>query len=591
MIIAKAQKFSQTRTLVRELRLNSLAATVASANTQAATGTYRIRLSDASEWEIAKAVACQLGGTAIPIGLVFRFKWSETIADDPLLSAGARVENSVFERWARSTLNVKPGRAGQYYLQSKTVSLGGLFLEMYQCGGFNAQLRAMFEACSNLRVTNDRQALTTGGAVFGSGDGAANIEARNVVPDLMMRLCSAGTATPVPENGTPYEDGIPFLFTLDGSPSGVDGAGISIDDAFSAASPWQFAIQPIYDEGIRSPGSALTGGTVTITPSLIYRVAKAEKFGAMWCRSTNVITLNGGTTATIPGGSVSQHAFVGWFPDIYGEAGDDVGVVDGTNYPWMEAEAGTGGFIKARIVPPMIPPADLITEGKYLAIGRESGDRFFPLGGNVQGAYGDEPVREWNDHHVLTAERMAFGKARERMELPLFSDVGARAKSTSFVTRGNIVKYGASFAAGSLLSTIAAPRGDSSYPAGIGGFNAFPIAWCDRSVKGFAGVEIRAEGDEAGITVQAVKGFQAPRTPFNSGNAADGKGVTVWKSVGTSYADAGSTPCDTNVTQVPVVPNTAASLSSPALAKGLALTTTFAPKVDVMLSGKKPTVL
>jgi len=589
--IAKGQRFPLTSGQLFELRLNSLAATVASTNVEATCGQYQKKLCDASEWQTANAVACQFGGVAVAIGIVFKIAFTETIAHDAGLSASARAEMDIFNRYARSTINVQPGKAGNFYYQSKTVSLGGSFLEQYTNGAFDEQIRAVLETCTASRITNDRTAVTTGSGVFSCPDNAMDVETRSLLPDLGMRIVACGgTDITSPEDGTPLVDCIPFLFTEDGSPSGVGGAGISLQDAFATEQFWQFTIKIVYDAGIRSANSSLTGGTVTITPSLIYRIDRGKpKYGAAWTRLTNVTTLNGGTATVIPGGTVSNHNFVGWMPDIYGEAGDTVGTVDNSNYVFQEFEDGSGIAGKIRIVPPNVPPSAFQTQGEYLRIGREGGHDTFPLGNNVNAAYGDEPIRAWNALHQYLAETRAFGKSKQRLELPYLTSKGASTATTSFVTRGNVAKYGASWGGGNVISTISAPRGDSSYPMGLGGFLLYPIAWVDRSVKGFMGVEVRAADDMAGLVVQNILNFPSPRTPWNSSNASNGKGITVWKSLGVSYADVGLTPCDTqNLSQVPAVPNE----NSPAAAKGITLTTTFTPKVEVMgLKPGKPTVL
>ena len=581
---ADGKLFTNTEHLVFEQPLTGLSQTLASGVKSAP-----INLRDATNQQVIRDNNRMRGGTtdAIALGIVFRIRHTVTVAAAAGVGASVRASHNIYNRYALSTIDVKPGKAGEAYLMSRgDTSIGQLMCWLESSRAFTQCFKTIRTACDGYQITADRGGLSGSGIAQGARDNQPLVAARNMMLNTQRRTVAAGTLTTVPEAGTEYEDLIVFPLTADG-PTGATSSGFSVESVFSAENLWSFFIRPVFDTGIYSAGSTSTDFTIDV--SLVYRVHCGAAmqgqdpippvYGKVWVWNNNIGTIPDGVKQTLSGAAVEAHALVGYAPTVYGEAigNSPVPVVDGANYFFQELEPGSGVAVKVRIIPPNLAPANLNTDARYVQIGRENAPfPTLPFGGYTQ-AKGNEGLKEYNGLYRVAAINDPFNVPREGSELPLFTDVGARSATTSFVvyTDNSVnpsVKYGTSFGAGTNVSTTSALRpGDSDADLGIGGLNILPLAWCDRSVHGFTGLEVRAAGDRAGIVVQSIGGYLLPKTIYSGSTPANVHTIRVL----TNYDQFSTDPCacDHNmVTPAVFSPNKATMAKGAALTSGIVIT-------------------
>jgi hypothetical protein len=562
--------------------------------------TAPIRLQSASNIQVIRDTNKQLGGTgdAVALAVVFRVRYSVDVAAVGGASPAFRATKGIRERYALSTLSIKPGKAGQGYTMSRGETSIGLLMAMLDDTRIASQtMRAVRQATPGYAVTKDRNALNGDNIATASIDSTMLTAARNLINDEQRRVVASGTAITVPETGDQYEDVIVFPLTADGM-HGVFTSGFSIEDLFSATNTWEFLFRPVFDADIYSAGSTLNG-TFSIDLSVAWRpggLAKNRKgkpvnetYGKVWQWNNNIGTVVQGTLQTLPGPAVQNHVEVGYPVIVYGESTSTVPVVDGANYFFQEIIPGSGTALKCRLMPCNVTPASLNTQAIYLQVGRENGENTFPLGGwNL--AKGNESLLRWNSSFLARAvpgynkniHGAAYGTHCESQELPLFSSTGVRSNATAFVVRTEPTSlyYGTAWSVGgALVPAIQAPKSDTVTELDMGGLLHFPIAFSDRSVDGFFGTEVRPAGDLSGITVLTIGGFQLPQAKYSIAGTQNPANVNVMR-VLTDYAGFSTDPCACNHDMAePAVFNTA----TPNAALGIALTTS--------VTEKKPTVL
>lgn len=581
--------FNDTDRMVYEFPLQGIQATVADG-----VQTAPLRMVATSNRNILRQINEARGGScdAIALGVMFKIQYNVDITSDAGLPVGFRATNSLQERLALSTLQVIPGKAGEGYFMSNGETSIGQFLEWAQTsGGFRQQFQAAFMACDDYNLTQERGSTLSQGFVATSQDNVANDMARALMPHDIRRVCALGpdaggpASVSLPEFGTPQADLVYFPLTLDG-PTGVTSAGFGSESFFSSENEWIFYLRPKFDAE-QYAGTATLVGDFTITASLIYRIHVGKKqegdvpvppaHGATWRWVRQAGTIPDGTSTIISGGNVVSHVCVGYPTQVYGD-GNSVPKVDGNNFFWQELSPGTNVAVKRRLVPPMLVPSDLNTPAQYLIIGREGGLDTFPLGGYNQ-ALGNESLKELNWRSRNAAAKNALGLATEAIEYPIFSDYGVRNLGTSFVVFGDPatavanppLRFGASWGAGAAVQATVLNRGDLDLPTGLGGLRNFLLAWCDRTVEGFAGVQVRSDSDMAGLRVLTVGTFRLPKRTYTALNQGVPAQVNVITRMG-PYEAFSSDPCSCDHDQfVPLV----YSPGSKASEKGASLTSSF----------------
>lgn len=528
-----------------------------------------IRMQSCTNIQYIRDYNAAMGGTCdgIALAVVFAVQYSVSLpatGADPAF----RATKSLHERYALSTIQVKPGKAGQGYMMSRGETSIGLLqamLEETRCA--TQVMRASRQACEGYAVTNDRNALNSDSLDFGSIDNRGLVATRPMMRDEQRRIVASGTAITVPETGDQLEDIIVFPLTADG-PLGVHTSGFSIESLFDATNTWEFLLRLCFDTGIYAAGAALVGD-FTVTPYLVWRVWNGKKnvdskvaappvFGKVWQWNNNIGVVQQGTLQTLSGPAVEAHVEVGYPPIVYGEAiaNSPVPIVDGGNYFFQEIIAGSGTALKCRLMPPNVTPASLNTSAIYLQVGREGGGNTLPFAGwNL--ARGNEMALYWNDTFKSRAipgssggvHGAPFGTHSMSYEMPLFSSVGVRTNATSFVLRtpNGSLRYGANWAAGAAVATIESGRSDSTLDLDMGGFLHYPIAFSDRETDGFSGLEVRAAGDRAGITVLTFGGFQLPVQAFGTTTPAP---VNVMRLL-TDYEHFKTDPCECHPAEAP----------------------------------------
>lgn len=595
-IRAGNSSFNGARNQIYVTRLLGLDRTVASG-----VQTETIRLQSASNVQVIRDTNKQLGGEgaddAVALAVVFRVRYSVDLPATGIDPA-FRATKSIRERFALSTLSVKPGKAGQGYTMSRGETSIGLLLSILEDTRLCSQtMRAVRQATPGYAVTRDRNALNGDGIATASIDSTMLTAARNLICDEQRRVVASGTAITVPETGDQYEDVIVFPLTADGM-HGPFTAGFSIEDLFSATNTWEFLLRPVFDTGIYAAGA--TCGDFSIEVSCAWRPGAAGKnrkgrapsnvYGKVWQWNNALATVAQGTLQTLAGPAVQNHVEVGYPVVVYGENidGSPVSVVDGNKYFFQEIIPGSGTALKCRLMPCNIPPSNFNTQQVYVQIGRENGENTFPLGGwNL--AYGNESLLRWNS--TFTARAVpgyfnsvmgaAYGTHCESQELPLFSSTGVRSAATSFCLRtpNGSLAYGTSFGAGTAVATIDAPKADTVTELDMGGLLHFPLAFSDRTVDGFFGTEVRPAGDLSGISVLTIGGFQLPQAKYDTTGAQHPANVNVVRIL-TDYAGFSTDPCACNHDMAqPAVFND----KTPNAALGIGLTAS--------VESKKPTVL
>jgi len=547
----------------------------------------------------------QNGGTcdAIALGVAFRIKYNYTLpatGADPSFRATA----SLHERYALSTMSVKPGKAGQGYTMSRgETSIGGMLAWLEDTRAVSQTMKAARIACDGYQSTKDRNAVNGDGLTAGSIDNVGLVGTRSLVRDEQRRVVASGTAGNYPESGEQYEDIIFFPLTADGA-FGVHSSGFSIEELFDATNTWEFQIRPVFDTGIHAAGAALIGD-FDVKVSLVWRVWNGKKnekatvaadpvIGKVWQWNNAIGTVTQGTLQVLSGPAVQNHIEVGYPSIVYGEAisGSTVPVVDGANYFFQELIPGSGTAVKCRLMPCNVPPSSLNNDAVYLQVGREGGANTLPFAGwNL--ARGNEMLRLWNDQFRARAipgsslggvRGQPYGTHIEGREFAMFTETGVRSNPNSFVTRtpANSVYYGTAWGVGgAAVPTIAANNQCSITELGLGGFLHYPIAFSDREVDGFAGLEVRSAGDTAGISVLTFGGFQLPVAKYSTSGAQNPAQVNVLR-VLTDYAHFSTDPC---ACDHEVAKNFVFKPSSPNVSLGDSLTTSV-----VVLNGMKPNV-
>ena len=551
---ANGRVINDTDRMVYELPLQGLNFSVASG-----VQTNVIRMASVTNKEIIRQIAAQKGASSDPIalGLMFKIGYSVTVAADTgTTSSSLKCTNSFAERHALSTIQVAPGKAGEAYLMSNgETSMGQLTEWLQTSSGFTQQFAAAFEACDDFHVTADRSATNSDGHVVSALDNVHLTGVRSLMNNEQRRVCfvgNGGTPVTLPQDGTPSVDLFYFPLTMDG-PTGVSSAGFSVESLFSSENEWNFFVRPVFDAAQYSPGSTLNGN-FTITVSLIYRlhegkrfendVAAAPAYGAVWKWIRQCGTIPDGVSTVINGSNVVSHIAVGYPALVYGDptTGSPLPVQDGAFYFKQEVEAASGSYVTRRLIPPALRPADLNTPGTYLELGREGGGISFPLGGWTQ-AKGNETIKALNWRQRNKAIKDAFALAMEGIEYPLFSEQGAASLGYTFaayVPGGANIKYTDGTTS---YSVPYAPvsRGGSTVDLGIGGLRNVLLAWCDRTVDGFCGTEVRSDTDAAGLRVLTVGGFQLPKRIWNNPTAY--AQVQVLTRMG-PYEGFSANPCD-----------------------------------------------
>lgn len=599
-IRAGGKRFLPHQSRVIESRLIGVDQTVANG-----TLSNPFRMQSVSNVQYIRDYNEQIGGTtnAIALGVAFRIRYSYTLpatGADPSFRATANLH----ERYALSTMSIKPGKAGQGYTMSRgETSIGGMLRWIEDTRLCSQTMKAARIACDGYQSTRDRNAINGDGLTAGSIDNVGLVGTRTLVGDEQRRVVASGTAAAYPETGEQYEDIIFFPLTADGS-LGVHTSGFSIEELFDATNTWEFQIRPVFDTGIHAAGAALVGD-FDIKVSLIWRCWNGRKneaaavaadpiYGKVWQWNNAVGTVTQGTLQVLSGPAVQNHIEVGYPSIVYGEAisGSTVPVVDGTNYFFQELIPGSGTAVKCRLMPCNVPPSSLNNDAVYLQVGREGGRNTLPQAGwNL--ARGNEMIRLWNDQfraraipgHSLGGVRgTPYGTHSEGREFPMFTDTGVRLNANSFVTRtpSNSVYYGTAWGVGgAAVPTIQASNQSSITELGLGGFLHYPIAFSDREVDGFTGLEVRAAGDTAGISVLTFGGFQLPVAKYSTTGAQNPAQVNVMRIL-TDYAHFSTDPCACDHEQAK---NFVFKPMSPNVALGDALTTSV-----VVLNAAKPNV-
>ena len=597
---ANGRVFNDTDRMVYELPLQGLSFSVPSG-----TQTSVIRMASVTNKEVVRQIAAQKGASTDPIalGLMFKISCNVTVAAGAgTTTPDLRATHSFVERHALSTIQVSPGKAGEAYLMSNgETSMGQLTEWLQTSSGFRQQFAAAFEACDDFHVTADRNATNSDGHVISSLDNVHVTGARSLMNNEQRRLCYLGNgATPVtlPEPGTPINDLFFFPLTMDG-PTGVSSAGFSVESLFSSENEWNFYVRPVFDAAQYSPGSALIGN-YTITVSLIYRlhegkryendIAAAPAYGAVWKWIRQCGTIPDGVSTVINGSNVVSHIAVGYPALVYGDptTGSPLPVQDGSFYFKQEVQAGTGEFVVRRLIPPALRPADLNTAGTYLELGREGGGISFSLGGWTQ-AKGNETVKALNWRQRNKAIKDALALPMEGIEYPLFSDAGAVSLPYTFATyRGSDITPGGAGilelvytdgSATNIVPTAPVSHGSTVTDLGLGGMRNFLLAWCDRTVDGFCGTEVRSDTDAAGLRVLTVGGFQLPKRIYSNQSAY--AQVQVLTRMG-PYEGFSANPCDCHPDHAePLV----FKANSPTADKGDALTSAFKVTRPVLDAG------
>jgi len=534
-VIAGDRKFNTRPPYLFEMRLPSLTRTVT-------TGQAQFIMQSAAERSVLLDRSNALGGSSPPVicGVAFRINQTVTV---PVEAAGTiSAAASVYERLAKSSVNVSAGKAGMAYLMGRTDSIGLLMAHLKETGGFTSQLKAVQSIISEANVTAPRiRQNTDSGMVSSSLDNYSNVDSRPILlEDNLRRVYNGATGVTTPETGTQYSDVFYFPLTADGT-HGVADCGMSFDDLFSADNQWIFNLDLQNNTGlypaVGSGGTATTFGSFTVEVSLLYRVHVGAKtageepippaYGSVWQWNSSIGTIPDGTAQNIAGELVSNHFFVGYLP-TYDSSGLWTQTVDTATTPDYIATLS--------IIPPKLSPAQLNANGIYVRIG--DGVEFdMPPGGTDQQTRGGEIIERWNARYRQSSNHDGFDPYHEGIELQAFTDAGIRAATTTLAanTVNGTIKYN-----GVVQTTLElGDQNDSTLVLGLGGLLAFPLAFSDRSANaGFTGLAIRSASDKRAIQVTTVGGFSLPLL-----GSGERQPVQCWRLLG-PYATFSGTSCD-----------------------------------------------
>ena len=538
-----------------------------------------------TEKENILAQACRLNGVPVVVGILLTVTQSVSIptvaggSGDPLLA-------SMFERRALDVAYLQPGKASQFYQQTRTTDPLPELLDRLMVVAPDA-CKAMIDLCPDTQTSEPRLRVDDSFGVTGSLDYTTDSQFRGqaTFDRAPVRVVYPGaTAGPIaePATGTVLCDAIPLPLTCDGSSiPGAHGSGFGCEDSgllfnelFDTANQWYLYYTPQNNTNLYRTfaGETPTFGTFTVKMYIVYRVAPADKpvlVGNVWNWNRAVATWDASSQfVDLPADAIYGSIMHGWFRRVW------PGTNGGTNYLWQSADAGPATEYTpiASFIPPRFSPAaNLFTLQSYAEIG--DGQRVeWPFDGQ-QTHYGWELVSFFNAI-MQERTRSQYFSSRQWSELPYYGAVGQNTSTTSqfsnFTTR-----YGASYAAGAAYTTLAVnpglTNGNSSLAStiGIGGVPYLPIGFYLPESKGFPGMACRVPGDNRPVRVSKKGNWSPPLLPDGTPHPIESIGA------GPTYSNIGVAaeccdPCGNGGNTMPVASNPA-STNAP---MGQALSTT-----------------
>jgi hypothetical protein len=493
-----------------------------------------IRLIDAgAELSRVRERANKYGGVPVACAIAFRITQNVTI---PAVAGAtvSRVEAPFSERYALSTVLVAPGKLSDAYFRSVTRNIGPLNDRMYTgiapvlCSNIMQQMGSAFG--QHLNVAGEQSITLTGAPALYQSKPLYNLAPPQT---RAVYLGTAGGSEPA--NGSEYGDLFLFPLTCDGIDGDPMRSGIPLEliTDGSGSSYWSWTFTMVNNTGLyHNAGAAVTFGDFTVTPVLVYRIERPAvgpdgvmtvTQGEVWEDRFNLPTTDAVVTP-FSAADVMDHSFVGWLPDVIDDNTDS-----GNRYI-LRADAGPGVpyDIKLSVIPPSFPPAtDLWSNGSYLGLGDGATEQW-PNDVNANGA---TFVNDCNGLNGFQTKQSREGNAPPVglfAEMHDFGQSGVRTRAFSFCISGITnsgatgLRYGTTWGGGTAVSAF-----DTTYPgvaqgsvpfATLGGFQFWPIAFCNKNRKGFPGFNVRPVGDTRPIVATKVGSFLTP-TRINGGGS------------------------------------------------------------------------
>lgn len=513
-----------------------------------------MRLVDAgSELSRVRTIAASYGGVPVAVSIAFAFEQSFSFTG----VAGANVVRAPFrERYSLSTFLLSPGKLGDSYFRGLPKRVGVVNDRL----SVAIAPRIIAETIDFLCETGGERTNSVQTTKRGSPQGLRSTRPLYSLSHPQYRTVYGPDTVVYPEPMTPPFDVMVLPLTADGYNGDLETAGILLDRLIDSgeSSYWTFQFNLVDNNALFA--NTATFGNYTVTPYLVFRVERPENGriveGRVWEDRDNLPHMTA-TVTPFAAPDVSSHAIVGCLPVVHDQN------ADGGNRYWLMADAATGFAVPVHVIPPELSPLrDLWTEGNYPSIGDGTSEQF----PNDVRAEGVRVIRDFNglNGFVGTAiDNNGFGRPSLFAELYTYGAVGLRSSQTSHCSASvdgtNIWRYGTNYDTGTPVpinyraELLPVPENTAFRTAEVGGIQFYPIAYCNRELKGFPGVAVRTDSDSRPIVVTRVGQWTPPmrRTSTGLNRAWD---VTVQRITGTASSCANKLKSGT---EVPVLANAA----------------------------------
>lgn len=503
------------------MELNSIAKTGPGGSAMAA-----MRIVDAgAELERIRLISSRYGGVPVAVAMAFRIT-QEVTGPAPVGANTDMVLAPFRERHALTEVLCAPGKLSDAYFRGVTRKVGPLNDRM--CVGLAPVIVhktfQLLGAAFGQHFNADR---SPNGMTFTGSPQFAQAKPLYGMAPAQNRIVYAKNGFSEPFTGSPNGDLFVFPFTVDGIDGEISKAGIALQRITdgSGSSYWTWTFTPQNNVQLYYPGTSF--GNITITPILVYRIERPE-VGAdgsqviveaeVWEDRFNLPTTDTSVTP-FSSADVQDHSFVGWLPDVWTDE------TDGGNYYWLNLDTGpTPDYTPLiRVIPPSFQPGkELWTNGNYLSIGDGAVEQF-PNDVSANGARfitDCNSLNGYQDKQFSLANPPPVGMFAELHD---YNASGFRTSNYSFCVSGvvNSLRYGATWAGGVAVNawdnTVPGVAGTSDPAVQLGGYQFWPIAFCNKTRKGFPGIAVRAVGDTRPIVATKVGGFATPVRPSGAG--------------------------------------------------------------------------